>query len=223
MPKDLGGLSLQMAKGRDTALLAKLNWRFHAENDTLWVRVLKKKYCTSQRINFKYGARLPSSPTRKGLKRGEDIFNREVKWIPGQGSNLNFQSDCWTNLGPIRHVIYRPIPQEFLDLKVKDFTTPFGWDWSIIPFEFPPNVKAEIQGVPTPIFAGGGDKLAWKPSSKGAFNMKSAYLLAINSSQALPFPESWIWKLHILPRIQAFVWKCTQESIKSRIALLVET
>lgn len=90
MPKDLRGLGLQTTKGRDTTLLAKLDWRFYAENDAFWVRVLKKKYCTSQRINFKYGARLPSSPIWKGFKRGEGIFHREVKWIPSQGSNLNF-------------------------------------------------------------------------------------------------------------------------------------
>lgn len=90
MPKDLRGLGLQTTKGRDTTLLAKLNWRFYAENDAFWVRVLKKKYCTSQRINFRYEARLPSSPIWKGLKIGEGIFHREVKWIPSQGRNLNF-------------------------------------------------------------------------------------------------------------------------------------
>jgi len=66
MPKDLGGLSLQMAKGRDTALLAKLNWRFHAENDTLWVRVLKKKYCTSQELISSTGPGCPPLPLGKG-------------------------------------------------------------------------------------------------------------------------------------------------------------
>lgn len=34
-PKDLGGLGLQTAKGRNTTLLAKLNWRLHTETDSL--------------------------------------------------------------------------------------------------------------------------------------------------------------------------------------------
>ncbi|KAK9984570.1 hypothetical protein SO802_034095 [Lithocarpus litseifolius] len=34
-PKDRGGLGLQTARGRNTALLAKLNWRLHNEKDTL--------------------------------------------------------------------------------------------------------------------------------------------------------------------------------------------
>ena len=33
-PKDVGGLGLQTAKGRNTALLAKLNWRFHTEGES---------------------------------------------------------------------------------------------------------------------------------------------------------------------------------------------
>lgn len=63
MPKDLGGLALQTARGRDMALLSKLNWRFHKENDALWVRVLKKKYCTRRRSSSTNEARLPSSST----------------------------------------------------------------------------------------------------------------------------------------------------------------
>lgn len=74
MPKDLGVLDLQTVRGRNMALLAKLNWRFHKEKDALWVRVLKKKYCTKQRTNSTNEAKLPSSSTWKGLKRGETTF-----------------------------------------------------------------------------------------------------------------------------------------------------
>ena len=61
-PKDLGGLGLQAAKGRNTALLAKLNWRFHLESDALWVPVLKKKYCTKRRIGSNREARADFFP-----------------------------------------------------------------------------------------------------------------------------------------------------------------
>lgn len=45
-PKAEGGLGLQSAKGRNIALLSKLNWRFHTESESLWAKVLKNKYCT---------------------------------------------------------------------------------------------------------------------------------------------------------------------------------
>lgn len=82
-PKELGALGLQSTKGRNTALLAKLNWQFHEENDSLWAKVLKYKYCTHQRINSRNVSRLPKSSTWKGLLKGEDIFRQGVKWIPG--------------------------------------------------------------------------------------------------------------------------------------------
>jgi len=39
-PKKDGGLGLQTTKEKNTALLAKLNWRMHREKDSLWARVL---------------------------------------------------------------------------------------------------------------------------------------------------------------------------------------
>ena len=158
------------------------------ETDALWVRVLKKKYCTNRRINSSREARLPSSPTWRGMRRGEGTFKKGIKWNPGWDSTLNFWTDVWSNLGLIRNVIHGPIPQADLDLKVRDVITSYGsWDWSMIPFELPENVKAEIQGTPMPIVARGGDKLVWKLSQKGNFEMRSAYLLAIIAMEDPPF------------------------------------
>ena len=33
-PKKVGGMGLQTAKGRNSAFLAKLNWRFHIESES---------------------------------------------------------------------------------------------------------------------------------------------------------------------------------------------
>ena len=47
--KEEGGLGLQSTKGKNTALLSKLNWRFHIEKKAPWVRVLNLKYCNLRR------------------------------------------------------------------------------------------------------------------------------------------------------------------------------
>ena len=39
--KEEGGLGLQTAKGRNIALLAKLNWRLHVEKEAIWAKVLR--------------------------------------------------------------------------------------------------------------------------------------------------------------------------------------
>ena len=59
--KKEGGLGIQIARGRNTLLLAKLNWRFHEEKEALWVKFLRKKYCTQRRINSSNRDKLPCS------------------------------------------------------------------------------------------------------------------------------------------------------------------
>ena len=91
--------------------------------------------------------------------------------------------------------------------------SPIGWNWSTIPFELLSEVKVDIQVIPIPFVARCSDKLAWKFSSKRDFDMRSAYLLAINSLGIDSLSGSWIWKLPSLPKIQMFIWKCMQQSI----------
>ena len=104
-PTDEGGLGIQTAKGRNTALLAKLNWRFHTEDKASWAKVLRMKYCSPQRLNSRSVSKLPSSRIWKGMLRGEEIFKKGVKWLPGFESKLEVWNDNWTSFGPLRSII----------------------------------------------------------------------------------------------------------------------
>ena len=92
-PKDEGGLGLQTAKGRNTTLLAKLNWRFHTEDKVPWAKVLRMKYCNPQRLNSRNASKLPSSRIWKGILRGEENFKKGIRWLLGFESNLEFWND----------------------------------------------------------------------------------------------------------------------------------
>ena len=74
------------------------------------------------------------------------------------------------------------------------------------------NIKRVIQATPIPLVTRSEDKLAWKLSPKGEFDMKSAYLLMLEPDIEAPFKGKWIWKLKTLPRIQTFVWKCMHKN-----------
>ena len=93
--KKEGGLGIQTARGRNTSLLAKLNWRFHEEKEALWAKVLRNKYCTHSRINSSNRDKLPCSRIWRGIKMGEDVFKAGVKWIIGRNSEVNFWMDNW--------------------------------------------------------------------------------------------------------------------------------
>ncbi|KAK9998840.1 hypothetical protein SO802_018443 [Lithocarpus litseifolius] len=74
-------------------------------------------------------------------------------------------------------------------------------------------VRRKIQATPFPCVARNEDKLAWNPSPKGPFDLRSAYLLASEPLPDSTFQGKWIWKLDTLPRIQTFIWKCMHKSI----------
>lgn len=93
--KKEGGLGIQTARGRNISWLAKLNWRFHTKKESLWAKVLRKKYCTQRRINSVNEENLPCSRVWKGMRKGVDVFKAGAKWIIGRDSELNFWMDNW--------------------------------------------------------------------------------------------------------------------------------
>ncbi|KAL0005698.1 hypothetical protein SO802_013259 [Lithocarpus litseifolius] len=76
-------------------------------------------------------------------------------------------------------------------------------------------IQASSSAIPSYVMqiARSSDKLAWKFSAKGSFDMKSAYLVASDHLEADSFSSSWIWKIQTLPRIQMFIWRCMHNSI----------
>ena len=121
----------------------------------------------------------------------------------------------------MRNVIHGPLTREALKLQFKDVVDYTGiWNWSILPMVLPSEIINELKATPTPKFAQVEDRLAWKYSPRGGFDLKSAYLLSIDSRGDAPFKGDWIWKLKTLLRIQAFVWKCMHNSIGVKQCLM---
>lgn len=171
-------------------------------------------------INIIHQVILPSSRTCKGLLKGEETFRIGTKWLPGFESKMDFWYDNWSNFGPLRSIIHGPLSRESSNMKIKDvadYTS--SWNWSIIQMDLPDKVIRELKATPIPLSARLEDRLVWKCSPKGAFDLRSAYILASEPMWVIPFKGSWIWKLKILPRIQVFEWKCMHHSIGVRHCL----
>ena len=217
--KKEGGLGFQTAKGRNTALLAKLNWRLHSKQDALWTQVLKRKYCSSRRINSPNPNKLPYSQVWKGIKKGTTTFLKRARWSVGKDSNLNFWSDSWSEFGPLRSFIRGHIDPDTERLRVKDILVDGSWDWTNITMELPTNLKMKIQATPSAMFAPTEDKLSWSPNPRGVFDLKSAYCLAMDN-EPCQFDGEWIWKAKVLPKINFFVWKCMHNSVGVKSCLV---
>ena len=212
-PKEERGLGLQSAKGKNTALLAKLNWRLHVEKEALWAKVLRHKYCNQRRTNSINVDKLPCSQIWKAVKKGRGTFNEGSMWTIGRDSKLSFWWDNWTGLGPLRYMIQGPLTRGADQWKVCDIISELRWDWEQIPFDLPLKVKSIIQATPIPFASRGQDRLAWSGNPRGTFDLKSAYSFATADKVVPSFNAGWIWKLEMLPKIQTFLWMCQHNNI----------
>ena len=61
------------------------------------------------------------------------------------------------------------------------------WDWSLIQMNISEEVFNDIKAIPIPFSARLEDRLAWKYSAKGDFELKSAYGLATDSLRDASF------------------------------------
>lgn len=83
-------MRIQSTRGRTLALLAMLNWRFQIEGDSLWVKVLKGKYCNTRRVSSRNRDKLPFFRIWSAMKKESEVFQKGVRWTIGRESSLNF-------------------------------------------------------------------------------------------------------------------------------------
>lgn len=199
--KEKAGLGIQSARGRNQALLAKLNWRFWMENDAVWEKVLRSKYCTSRRLHARNKDKLPCSRVWQAIQKGSEVFNKGIWWILGRNSNLSLWYNNWIAKAPLRTLIQGPFSEEEERFQVKDVFGPHGWDWSKISIQVPNNILMEINAMPYSLKTSlEEDKLIWNGDTRGDFELKSAYTIAIRcSEEEEEFMGSWVWKVDTLP------------------------
>ena len=138
-PKEEGGLGIQVAKPKNIVLLAKLNWRFHLEKSSLWVRVLSQKYHSQSRSSRNQVNPISCSPTWVAIKKEEAIFKKGSKWIARRVCGLSLWLDKWLEKGTLRSLILGPLNKG----KEKKFDSEMllaslGRIWRIFPTLFRP-------------------------------------------------------------------------------------
>ena len=61
-PKEEEGLGIQATKFKNLALLTKLNWRLNQEKESIWAKVILRKYCSVDKMRARDPDKLPCSP-----------------------------------------------------------------------------------------------------------------------------------------------------------------
>ena len=164
-------MGIQAANLKNTALLAKPNWRFHTNKSSLWVRILSSKY----RGRPKSSVTLPTcSTTWAGLRKGEATFLNGYKWIARRNSSLSLCFDKWMNKGTLRSLIAGPLNKGEENLRLKDISNFFCWNWDGLSFEFTKSLLLKMKATSLPFSNQGKDRISWYSSPNGEFRLNEA-------------------------------------------------
>ena len=182
--KEEGGLGIQAAKFKNLALLAKLNWSLNKEKESIWAKVILRKYCLVDRMRARDPDKLPCSPNWRVIKAGFQTFADGICWGVGNGERINIWSDSWIRGNSLRELIEGPLTKREVDMKLSDLLldTVQGWKWEALSFELPASIKDRIKAILRQLVGRGEDVIMWKFSKDGEFTTKSAYAW-LNGSQ----------------------------------------
>lgn len=97
------------------------------EQDSLWTKVLFKKYYSTSRVRLRYSEKLPSSPNWKAINLEFPIFKKGICWGIGNGQGIRVWLDSWINGESLRGMIEGPLRQEDFDLIVAALCRDYDW------------------------------------------------------------------------------------------------
>ena len=84
-----------------------------------------------------------------------------------------------------------------------------NWNWDIISYELPREIKEKICAIPMQLWGDKEDTLMWKFTRDREFSTTSAYaLLKPEEDESQTFIGKWIWKLDIWQKI----WRVKRHS-----------
>nr|POE86054.1 putative ribonuclease h protein [Quercus suber] len=151
-------LNILAARAKNIALLAKLNWRLYQEKESLWAKVMLRKYCSQSRQKANDPDKLPCSLCWTAVKKGFPTFVEGICWSVGRNSKLKFWEDKWVKGESLRELMAGPLRVEEYKLIIKE-------------------IKEQICAIPMQLWGDKEDTLMWKFTRDGEFSMASAYAL----------------------------------------------
>ncbi|CAN1139380.1 Putative ribonuclease H protein At1g65750, partial [Linum perenne] len=216
VPKEKGGLGLQMARQLNRAYLTKLAFIFFKEKDRLWVRLIQGKYFSDSNDGLTRRNLRSTSPPWKGIIKERDTMLEGAKSVIRDGRETSFWTDCWIDAG-LRLIDFADTtdPEFEINSTVADMVTEEGeWNFSLIEMFLQPEYTDLVAGMPPPRRNSGDDDWIWGCESSGRFTIKSAYNIICNSEE-LPSRSIWrsIWRWSGPNRIRHFLWLAAKDRL----------
>ncbi|GMI94762.1 hypothetical protein HRI_003145500 [Hibiscus trionum] len=232
-PKCKGGLGLMDMKLKNRVLLNKWIWRFGAETESFWRKVLQAKYeknstclmpLNLSRSNKSWIWRGIISP----LNSADDPFSCNLFFTVGDRKSIRFWEDMWVGRVPLKMSFSRIFAlASKKEGKIEDFgkLEGFVWRWHIVLrrnlFDWEIPIWDEFMFVINSSKPGRfpQDSLRWRPSSNGVYSPKEFCRLV---DSTIPDPEQvWpmVWANLTPPKVESFTWRLVHEKIPTKSEL----
>ncbi|KAG7599981.1 Reverse transcriptase zinc-binding domain [Arabidopsis suecica] len=211
-PKSEGGLGIRAAQDMNKALVAKLGWRLFHDHDSLWVKLVKKKYKVG---NIHDGSWLIKkgtwSSTWRSIASGlRDVVIPGKSWVLGNGRQVKFWTDRWLFNRILSEEAGGLLPQGYESMVVNDlWRDGNGWRMDMITPYISNNARLELTSVDVDKVTRARDQLSWSESVDGNFSVKSAYNLLTRNSDPRPNLEKFysrVWRVTAPERVRVFLW-----------------
>ncbi|KAL0320278.1 UNVERIFIED_CONTAM: putative mitochondrial protein [Sesamum radiatum] len=206
-------------------MLAKLGWRLLTRSDSMLSRVLKAKYFSTTTFGE---AQLGSQPslTLRSIIGAWDLLLSGCCWKIRSGTSVRVWGDNWLPKPPSFRVNASPwLLDSETRVSVLIDEASRSWKMELVTQVFEEEEAKLISSIALQQLHG-PDTVIWHYSNKGTFSVSSAYRLALqHARQQLPSTStshnredvaagwSFIWRSHVPPKVQTFVWRACHEAM----------
>ncbi|KAL4295600.1 hypothetical protein GQ457_12G010160 [Hibiscus cannabinus] len=158
-------------------------------------------------------------PLWRAISKYWDTLRHGVAWSLGSGSSIHPFHDVWVpSLGPLLchlqpDALLSPIGS-FADL----IDSSGNWDRDKLCATFHPEVVPHILGVKCPDSTDIPDQVIWRWTSKGNFEVRSAYSNLASGSWD-PNHVLWklIWRMAVPQRLRVFLWVVSRRKLMTNL------
>ncbi|KAL4326271.1 hypothetical protein GQ457_11G005490 [Hibiscus cannabinus] len=203
-----------------------------ANNDKLWVHVMKAKYNWREKIPPSLRS-YNCSRLWKGIAHMWESIRDIIYWNVCDGRTIDFWYDVWVDEhGPlIQFCLVDGVPHGTHVIDMRNELG--GWDWIVLSAMLPDFCLRKIAAIQPPSDDLGSDSIGWRWDSKRIFTSKSAYSLLVQHPGGSPniiWKCIWslqvqhpggshniiwkcIWSLQVPQRIRVFLWLSNRERL----------
>ena len=209
-PKGRGGLGFKKFKYMNQAMLNKQFWRICHNPQSLLARTFKARYFPTCSIHD-HRSKPHHSWVWKNIMKQDNNVLREGKWRVGDGFNIPLNHRYWFPHSN-RNLAHHHLPTSSVGDLI-DHTTR-SWKVDLVRRWYPFSQALKILHIPISKTNFVKDKLLWRFSKNGEYQVRKAYeLLTREDASHNPYFQAnmgwWrvFWKIKVPLKISTFIWK----------------